>query len=131
MVFGTFDGVHDGHRAFLREAKDQGDYLVAVVAPDQAAVHLKGKHPRLDENSRMEALRHEAGVDEVVLGDVELGTWEVLSIYKPQIIALGYDQASLKAALEARLAHAREHCELIVMRAHEPHKYHSSKISNF
>ncbi len=129
MVFGTFDGIHAGHRAFLREAKNQGDYLIAVVAPDHAATHLKGKRPSLDENSRMEELRREAGVDEVVLGDAELDTWEVLSVHKPQIIALGYDQAALKTALEANSARTGEHFKLAVMRPYEPHKYHTSLLS--
>ena len=30
MVFGTFDGVHPGHENFFEQAKQHGDYLIAV-----------------------------------------------------------------------------------------------------
>lgn len=34
MVFGVFDGLHPGHRAFLRQARKKGDKLIVVVARD-------------------------------------------------------------------------------------------------
>jgi cytidyltransferase-like protein len=42
MVFGTFDGIHDGHRYFLNEAKKFGDKLVVAVAKDTTVKTLKG-----------------------------------------------------------------------------------------
>ncbi len=129
MVFGTFDGVHEGHRAFLREAKDQGDYLIAVVAPDRAVTHLKGHSPRLDENARLEHVRQHAEVDEVVLGDLEQGTWDILNIHKPQVIALGYDQKKLEDALEAHFSSALRRPELLIMSPYQPDRFHSRLLT--
>ena len=34
LVFGTFDGLHEGHKDFLRQAKQYGDHLTVVVGRD-------------------------------------------------------------------------------------------------
>ncbi len=130
MVFGTFDGLHAGHRAFLREASHHGDYLIVVVAPNHVAEHLKGKKPVSDIADRLEELRSEDGVSEVVVGDSELGTWEVIQLYHPDVIALGYDQKELLKSLESHLETARRRPEIVIMSAHEPDKYHSNIIRN-
>ncbi|MEK7146940.1 MAG: adenylyltransferase/cytidyltransferase family protein [Patescibacteria group bacterium] len=104
MVFGVFDGVHDGHRAFLKEAKSHGDYLIAVLAQDHIVERLKGRLPEINLAERLEHLKKEDGVDEVVIGDAELGVWEVMAKYQPQVIAVGHDQQLLKEALEKHCA---------------------------
>src|SRR3989338_6946874 len=48
MVFGAFDGIHAGHRAFFNEARHHGDYLMAVVAQNHIIEHLKGHLPEID-----------------------------------------------------------------------------------
>ena len=126
MVFGTFDGVHEGHRAFFAEAKSLGDYLVAVVAPDHIVEHLKGHLPKIDIGWRLERLKEEDNVDEVVMGDDELGTWDVVKKHRPAIVALGYDQTLLKKDLESALKDFDWHPEIKVMSAHEPNTYHNS-----
>ena len=126
MVFGVFDGVHEGHRAFLEEAKHYGDYLIAVVTPDHIVEELKGRLPEKDGEARVEELHAEDHVDEVVMGDTELGTWEVMKNKKPDVIALGYDQRELKKALEMHLGDFHWHVEIKVMRPHKADAYHSS-----
>jgi cytidyltransferase-like protein len=128
MVFGTFDGIHEGHRAFFREARSRGDYLIAVLAPDAIVERLKGKRPLLNISRRLEELAKEDGVDEVVVGDAELGTWGVVKKYRPEVIALGYDQTALRENLEAHLKDFDWRPEIMVMRAYEPQKYKSSLI---
>ncbi len=128
MVFGTFDGVHEGHRAFLREAKHYGDYLIAVVTPDHLVRHLKGKEPRADVSERMRMLEEEDGIDEAVAGDEELASWEIVKRYRPDVIALGYDQHALKENLETDLMHLDFHPEIKVLRAHQPEKYHNALL---
>ncbi len=103
MVFGVFDGVHAGHRAFFKEAKSYGDYLIAVVAPDHVVEHLKGKLPSIDIGWRLERLKEEDNVDEVVMGDEELSSWDIIKKYRPAVIALGYDQKMLKKDLQSPL----------------------------
>src|SRR3989344_4689818 len=112
MVFGVFDGLHEGHRAFLKEAKAQGDYLIAVLARDHIVEHLKGHLPRLNLAGRFEHLKKADHVDAVVVGDVNLGEWNVLDLHRPAVIALGYDQEALKEDLEHYFKKADWHSEL-------------------
>ncbi len=129
MVFGTFDGVHEGHRAFFKEAKSHGDYLLAVIAQDAIVERLKGKRPMLNESARIQELQKEDGVDEVVIGDMELGTWEIVKRHRPQVIALGYDQVSMLEDLKTHIAEFDWRPELVVMSAFEPNKYKSTLLN--
>lgn len=129
MVFGVFDGVHDGHRDFLRQAKALGDYLIAVVAPDTQVYELKGRHPASAVEERMEELYREDHVDRVIRGDDEMGSWRVVRRWKPDVIAAGYDQDDLRHALEMELGHFSWHAEIETLAPHKPEQYKSSALS--
>lgn len=129
MVFGVFDGVHEGHREFLRQAKNHGDYLIAVVAQNHIVEHLKGHLPAIDLLQRLDRLHDEDHVDEVVIGDAEFGTWEIVKQHHPQVIALGYDQDFLKKDLESRMHEFNWNPQIVVLEAHEPNTYHSSLLN--
>ncbi len=129
MVFGTFDGLHEGHRAFFKEAKSHGDYLIAVIAQDAIVERLKGKRPMFNQTARIEELQKEDGVDEVAVGDKELGTWEIVKRHRPEIIALGYDQDAMRRNLESRLQEFDWRPALITTSAFEPNKYKSSILN--
>jgi cytidyltransferase-like protein len=108
LVFGTFDGVHEGHRAMLREAKALGDYLAVAVAPDNVVTEIKGKICVNRSAQRIQGVRDEHIADEVVLGDKLLSNWSVLKKYRPDIIALGYDQDELKEALDTHFENSEK-----------------------
>ncbi len=129
MVFGVFDGLHEGHRAFLREAKSCGDYLIAVVTQDHTAEMLKGKKPKHDLAERIDGLKQTNHADEVIVGDSALGSWQVLEKYKPDIIALGYDQIAPKKELERYFEKVKWRPELKVMKRYEPNIYRSSLLN--
>ena len=129
MVFGVFDGVHEGHRAFLEEAKHYGSRLIAVVTRDEVVSSLKGRPATRDMENRADELRTEDHVDDVVLGDTELNSWEVIKKYRPDVIALGYDQTELKHALESHLEYFHWPIEIQVMRPHKPDAYHVSILN--
>lgn len=129
MIFGVFDGIHGGHRYFFQEAKKSGDYLIAVVAKDHLVQKLKKRPPEKNLNERCRELRKEKIIDEVVPGDDELGAWDVVKKYRPEVIALGYDQQTLKENLETNLMHFDFHPEIKVLRAYQPGQYHNSIIS--
>jgi glycerol-3-phosphate cytidylyltransferase-like family protein len=74
-------------------------------------------------------LAAEDGVDEVVVGDPVVGAWSVIKERRPEVIAVGYDQTALKEDLMARLKDFDWKPEIVVMQAHEPQKYHSSKLA--
>ena len=55
-IFGVFDGIHEGHREFIRQAKSHGQELVAIVARDSIVEKLKNKMPINREANRIESL---------------------------------------------------------------------------
>ena len=120
MAFGTFDGVHEGHRAFLKEARGCGDHLIVVVARDHIVRELKGHFPKIDFRRRCKLLMQEEGVDGVVGSDVDLESWQVLQECKPDVIAMGYDQTRLKESLESHLEQLPWTPEVRVMGFHPP-----------
>ena len=94
MVFGVFDGLHEGHKAFLNFAKEHGQ-LVVVVARDSVVQKLKNKTPKNSQEKRREVIREFLPDAIVVLGDEEQGSYEVIKTYKPDMIVLGFDQQVL------------------------------------
>ena len=130
LVFGVFDGVHEGHRFFLRQARACGDYLIVAVARDEAAEKLKGRRPLKDIGQRTRDLEQTGLVQEVVEGDMDLGSWGVIGKVKPDVIGLGYDQVGLKDALERYIREKGLGIEVRVMKAYKPKEMHSSLLNN-
>ncbi len=126
LVFGTFDGLHEGHRAFLRQARAHGEHLTVVVADDDGVAQLKNRLPGKTLEDRMEMLRDVDLVDLVVPGDRELGTYDVLHKHRPDVVALGYDQKALKFDLQERARHFDWELDIVVLGPHQPEKYHNS-----
>lgn len=129
MVFGTFDGVHDGHQSLFRQARQHGDYLIAVVAPDHIVEHLKGRAPHRTADERCEHLRDEDHVNEAVIGDEDLGSWEVIRRHRPDVVVVGYDQDELRKSIEASLETFNWHLELATAEAHKPEQYKSGLLN--
>src|SRR3989344_2779333 len=90
MVFGVFDGLHEGHVAFLNEAKKFGDYIIAVVAQDHIVWELRGRLPKNNFEDRFEHL--------------ELNSWDIVKKHRPDVVVMGYDQDVLKSELERNFA---------------------------
>lgn len=100
MVFGVFDGLHEGHQFFLTEAKKRCGELVVVVAQDGAVERLKSKKPKRALAERVHAIQAFDPSLIVVSGDEREGEWKALRERVPDVIFLGYDQAALAAALD-------------------------------
>lgn len=130
MVFGVFDGIHRGHRDFFEQAKALGDYLIVVVAQDSSVQRLKGHPPKMNLAERLEYLEEEGDVDEVVMGDLKLSSWDVIKKYMPDIIALGYDQKLLREDLNKNLSSLDIKPEIKILDEYEPNKYHSSFLND-
>ncbi len=123
MVFGTFDGLHEGHRAMLQEAKQYGDYLMVVVAQDHIVEHLKGHLPRRNLVERFEHLEKVDGVDRVVIGDAEMATWNAVKRYRPDVIGIGHDQQMLKTHLKESFPKLGYEPEIKILHYAEVDKY--------
>lgn len=126
MVFGTFDGIHEGHRAFLKAARQEGDYLIAVIPQDHVVEALKGRKPRYPVRERLRTLEMEDAVDQVVMGDGEPGAWEVVRTYRPDVIAVGYDQKALEKSLRDYFAAALRRPRLKRMPGYKVHQHRTS-----
>lgn len=99
LVFGTFDGIHPGHEFFLRSAKSRGTELIVGIARDSHVIELKEHKPHVREQKRLEAIEKLAVVDEALLCDEELSTFDILKKAKPDLIVIGHDQKELEQAL--------------------------------
>ena len=93
MVFGTFDGLHQGHLNFLRQARKLAKkcFLVVSIARDKNVFKIKGKYPNRDEKKRIVLVRKCKLSDKVVLSGIQNHIPHIVT-ENPDIIALGYDQ---------------------------------------
>jgi cytidyltransferase-like protein len=93
LVGGVFDLIHPGHIHTLKAAKAQGDVLVVIVARSATAQKIK-KDRRIyhDESLRKELVSSLSFVDIALVGR-EGTLYDSVEYVKPNVIALGYDQA--------------------------------------
>ena len=115
MVFGVFDGLHEGHKYFLNSASAYGKIIV-VVARDTSVKNLKHKSPKFSEHERIAAIRNFMPDTTVILGDEQPGTYEVVKTHRPAMICLGYDQQVLGDDLQAKIPGYVDFIELKTLR---------------
>lgn len=131
VIFGVFDGIHEGHSFLIREAKKQGNQLVAIVARDEIVKILKGKLPILNEVERINELLKIEDIDLVLLGDPEMETYNTLKEVNPDIIYLGYDQKELLNNVNKfiKIGYLPK-MEIMIGESHKPDIFHSSIIKS-
>jgi len=127
MVFGTFDGVHPGHENFFQQAKEHGDYLIAVVARDKTVDKVKGHQPDYPETERRNMVASDPNVDLAVLGKYR-DKFEIISEHQPDVICLGYDQSSFVDNIESEVRRLGLNCQIIRLKAFKPEIYKSSLL---
>jgi cytidyltransferase-like protein len=93
LVGGVFDLIHPGHIHTLKAAKAHGDVLVVVVARQSTAQKIK-KYRKIyhDEKLRRDLVTALNFVDLALIGK-EGTLYDTVEYVKPNVIALGYDQA--------------------------------------
>jgi len=92
LAGGVFDIIHPGHIHTLNEAKKLGNVLVVVIATDSTAVKMKKRLPLHSQEQRKLLVDSLEAVDAAVIGS-DSDIFKTVGLIKPQIIALGYDQA--------------------------------------
>lgn len=92
LAFGAFDPLHEGHRDFLRQAKELGEHLTVVVAHDSAIRVYKQREPQGAEEKRLAAVKAVPYVDEVMLGRKTADRYHLLGEVEFDVLALGYNQ---------------------------------------
>lgn len=129
-IFGAFDGIHEGHLSFIREAKNFADRLVVIVARDQVILKLKGNLPMNDESTRIKSIMEIPEVDIAYLGDPNEGTYNILKEIKPDLIYLGYDQQglfdSINKAIKKKII---KKVEIKFGQPYKPEKFKSSLLN--
>jgi FAD synthetase len=104
LASGVFDLLHLGHVRFLEEAKRAGGKdgkLVVIIARDSTVEKTKGRKPIMLEAQRRALVVSLKVVDEAVLGYENLDIGEVIEKIKPNVIALGYDQADMENSVKS------------------------------
>jgi FAD synthetase len=95
--------LHLGHIKFLEEAKKAGGKdaeLIVIIARDSTVEENKGRKPIMSENQRRALVESLKVVDEAVLGFEKFDLGDVIERIKPDIIALGYDQADIEKGVK-------------------------------
>lgn len=129
LLFGTFDPLHEGHRALFRRAKAQGEQLLVVVARDETIRRFKQREPVQSEEARLAAVQREPIVDEAQLGDDHPEHYRLLTTLDFDTLVLGYDQTPTNDEVK-RLVRAagKAHVKLIRLPPYQPDQYKSSRL---
>ncbi|MDP3957671.1 MAG: adenylyltransferase/cytidyltransferase family protein [bacterium] len=123
MVFGVFDGLHEGHQHLLHQAQSRCERLIVVVAHENVVKVIKGHLPRFSFQERAETLRSFNPHLEIILGDPVIETWSAFKTYQPDMVFLGYDQLRLAEKLKGM------DVPFTFLDSHFPEKYKSSTIN--
>ncbi len=144
LVFGTFDGLHPGHRSFLSQAlrralnhsphrskassggsgSGRGELFI-VVARDVNVKRSKGKLPVQKEAQRRRAVQAAFPDARVLLGELDDRFLPVVTL-RPDLVLLGYDQQFPPGIEERDFAEAGIAIERLP--PFKPEKYKSSLL---
>lgn len=127
MVFGTFDILHAGHENFFQQAGNLGNEVIAIVSRDETTMKLKGRPPHNNENIRVKNLKKTGFCSKVVLGSLG-DKYKVIQKFRPDIIALGYDQFAFTYRLEKFLIDEKMNTKIERLKPYRPEIYKSSII---
>jgi len=127
MAFGTFDVYHKGHESYLEQARKLGEYLIVVVARDKMVSIIKKQETRNKEQERLEKIKLSGLADEVVLGNLK-DRYKIIEKYRPDVIALGYDQKVDLMELKEKLKEFNLKAKIVRLKSFKPEIYKSSKL---
>ena len=127
IAFGTFDIFHPGHISYLKQAKKLGDYLIVVVARDETVKKVKGEKPRKNEKTRLKIVKESQLAEKAMLGNLG-DKYAIIKKYKPDVIALGYDQKSFSEGLKEKLKELKLKTKIVRLKAYQPQIFKSSKL---
>lgn len=127
MAFGTFDIFHAGHKSYLEQAKELGEYLIVVVARDETVLLIRKQRSVNSEQERRRIIKESKIANEVVLGNLD-DKYAVIEKYRPDVIAIGYDQLVDLAELTEKLGNLKLKAEIVRLKSYEPERFKSSKL---
>lgn len=129
IAFGAFDPLHPGHLFWLQQAKALGDYLIVVVARDEAIHARKGRQHFQSEEERLKAVAELPMVDESLLGNEGANQYGLLSELDFDVVALGYDQKPSNEDVRRELnARGKHRVKIVRLPALRPDIYKSTVL---
>ena len=99
LIGGCFDVLHYPHIDFMKKAREQGDYLVIALEPDEKIINNKKRQPIHTQQQRAHNLAAIRYVDEVLMLSPLNGFSEYNQLVKdihPDIIAVTRNNPGLK-----------------------------------
>jgi FAD synthetase len=130
MIFGTFDVIHGGHIHMFKQAREYGNYLIAIVARDVNVKKTKGIGSVHDEKERLDFVSYIDLIDKVRLG-YKIDIYKVIREEKPDVIALGYDQKIYVDNLVEAITKAGLKTEIVKLKEYQSKRLKSSKIKKY
>ena len=116
---------------FFKQASALGKELIVVVARDANVLKIKGRLPYFSQKERVSLLRELHIVNKVVLGDSK-DFFSAVKKFKPYVIALGYDQATMqKKFIVAKLKELGIKCKVARLRAFKEKKHKATRLKRF
>jgi FAD synthetase len=126
MIFGTFDGLHQGHLNFFQQARNLASdpYLVTSIARDKNVKKIKGKKPYFSERKRLSLIKKAGISDKVILAGKDNYLMHILK-ENPNIIALGYDQKAYVENLRKDLKNKGIFIKIVRLKPYKKNIYHN------
>ena len=129
LLFGSFDGLHAGHRDAFRQAAELGERLLVVVARDGVVKQQKGRAPVQAESERLAAVQAEEQVSTAQLGGEVAHDYQLLRELDFDTLAVGYDQEPDDRAIKMLLAqHGKPEADVVRLQPFQPETFKSSKL---
>jgi FAD synthetase len=129
ISFGTFDNFHPGHASYLSQAFALADEILVIIARDENVERIKGKKPRQDELVRKKEVEKFLK-QEKIKGKVDLGyksePLQVIAKYRPDYIALGYDQRADENQIKVIVKELGLKTKIVRLKSYYPEKFKSS-----
>jgi len=126
VVFGTFDRFHPGHEWFLSQASTLCDHLIVTVALDEDVQRRKGHRPHSMLSERIGRVQHFLPHATVNKGDKQEGEWSAFLQEPIDLCIVGYDQTTLRGALETLRMHRALSFDIIQLDSYFPERYKTS-----
>jgi len=133
ISFGTFDNFHPGHFSYLSQAFSLADEIVVIIARDENVERIKGKRPRQNELIRKKEVENFLN-QEKIKGKVDLGyksePLRVIAKYRPDYIALGYDQIADENKIRDIIKELGLKTKVVRLKSYYPERFKSSILGN-
>jgi FAD synthetase len=116
LASGTFDLLHLGHVKYLEDAKKAGgpdSKLIVIVARDKTVEKRKGRRPVMPEDERKALVESLKVVDKAILGHENFKIGDVIDEIKPDVIAVGHDQANIEEQVRKAVAKKGLHIQVV------------------